>query len=55
MNYHNGPSNLITVEDPAKNNIHIFNTESINNGPLLMRSRVLREFDIRVNLGVGYM
>ena len=55
INYQNGPSHLITVEYPATNNIHIFNTESINNGPLLMRSRVLREFDIRLNLGVGYM
>jgi len=44
----------MTVEDPATNNIHILNIESINNGPQLMRSRVLREFDIRVNLGVGY-
>ena len=55
MNYQKGPSHLITVEDPATNNSHIFSTESVNNGPLLMRSRVLHEFDVRLNLGVGYM
>ena len=55
MNYQNGPSHLFTIEDTATDNSHIFNTEAINNGPLLVRSRVVREFDIRVNLDVGYM
>jgi hypothetical protein len=55
MNCQNGSSHLITAEDPATNKSHIFNTESINNGPLLMRSRFVREFDIRVNLSEGYM
>lgn len=55
MNYQKGPGHIITVEDPGAKNNHIFYTESIKNGPLLMHSRVLRELYIRVNLGVGYM